>query len=177
MSRAAEAILSRAEAEDFLFEEARLIDEGHHQAWLDLFTADGIYWLPINADAAPTEHLSLILDDTHRREERVYRLRQTQFPAQSPSSQTLHVVSNIQVRDGITEELASGEVTLFSSQIIHEIRGGSADDRQLGLGDQRTFAGRAEHRLRRVDGVWRMSLKRLVLLNRRTPIPNLTFLL
>jgi 3-phenylpropionate/cinnamic acid dioxygenase small subunit len=46
----------------------------------------------------------------------------------------------------------------------------------LGLGDQRTFAGRAEHRLRREQGVWKISLKRLVLLNRNLPIPNLTFL-
>ena len=43
-----EDILSRADAEDFLYEEARLIDEGHFEEWLDVFTEDGIYWLPIN---------------------------------------------------------------------------------------------------------------------------------
>lgn len=172
-----EDILSRAEAENFLYEEARLIDEGRHEEWLDLFAEDGIYWLPIKADAAPNEHLSLIFDDNLRREERVYRLSQTQFPAQSPPSQTQHIISNVQVRDGIQEDLASGEVTVYSSQIIYEIRGVTADDRQLGLGDQRTFAGRAEHRLRQEEGAWKISLKRLVLLNRNLPIPNMTFLL
>ncbi len=172
-----EDILSRANAEDFLFEEARLINGGHFKAWLDLFTEDAIYWLPINADASPNEHLSLIYDDKLRREERVYRLSQTKFPAQSPPSQTQHLISNVQVRDGITEDIANGDVTIYSSQIIYEIRGVTADDRQLGLGDQRTFAGRAEHRLRREQGVWKISLKRLVLLNRNLPIPNMTFLI
>ena len=172
-----EDILSRADAEDFLYEEARLIDEGHFEEWLDIFTEDGIYWLPINLDAAPNEHLSLIFDDKLRRKERVYRLSQTKFPAQSPPSQTQHIISNVQVWDGVTDDLATGEVTIYSSQIIYEIRGVTADDRQLGLGDQRTFAGRAEHRLRREQGVWKISLKRLVLLNRNLPIPNLTFLI
>ena len=172
-----EDILSRADAENFLYEEGRLIDEGHFEEWLDLFTEDGIYWLPINLDAAPREHLSLIFDDKLRRQERVYRLSQTKFPAQSPPSQTQHIISNVQVRDGVTDDLATGEVTIYSSHIIYEIRGVTADDRQLGLGDQRTFAGRAEHRLRREQGVWKISLKRLVLLNRNLPIPNLTFLI
>ena len=172
-----EDILSRANAEDFLFEEARLINEGHFKAWLDLFTEDAIYWLPINADASPNEHLSLIYDDKLRREERVYRLSQTKFPAQSPPSQTQHLISNVQVRDGITEDIANGDVTIYSSQIIYEIRGVTADDRQLGLGDQRTFAARGEHRLRHEQGVWKISLKRLVLLNRNLPIPNMTFLM
>ena len=172
-----EDIMSRPDAEDFLYEEARLIDEGHLQAWLDLFSDDGIYWLPIKADAAPNEHLSLIFDDTLRREERVYRLGQTRFPAQSPPSQTQHVISNVQVRGGISDDLVAGEVTVFSSQVIYEIRAGTADDRQLGLGDQRTFAGRAEHRLRREHGMWKISLKRLVLINRNLPIPNMTFLM
>ncbi len=170
-------LLCREDAEDFLYEEARLIDEGQFEEWLDLFTEDGIYWLPIKADAAPNEHLSLIFDDTLRREERVYRLGQTKFPAQSPPSQTQHVISNVQVRGGTNEDPASGEVTVYSSQIIYEIRGVTADDRQLGLGDQRTFAGRAEHRLRRENSVWKISLKRLVLLNRNLPIPNMTFLM
>ena len=169
--------LSRVEAENFLYEEARLIDEGQFHAWLDLFTEDGIYWLPINSDAGPHEHLSLIYDDTLRRQERVYRLSQTNFPAQSPPSQTQHIISNVQVLGTANEVSAVEEVTVYSSQIIYEIRGVTADDRQLGLGDQRTFAGRVEHRLRLEQGIRKISLKRVVLLNRNLPIPNLTFLM
>ena len=165
------AEMSRTQAEDFLYEEARLLDERLYQDWLGLFAEDGIYWLPIDADAAPKEHLSLIYDDAHRREERVYRLTEFAPPSQSPPSRTLHMVSNVQVRNGA----AAGELTPHSSQIIHEMRGG--DHRQYELGDPRSFAARCEHRVRQEAGVWRITLKRMLLLNRDVPIPNLTFII
>ncbi len=37
------------------------------------------------------------------------------------------------------------------------------------------WAGRATHRLRRVDGEPRMSLKKVVLVNAAEPLPNLAF--
>ena len=107
-----------------------------------------------------------------RRRERVYRLTRTSFPAQDPPSATHHLISNV-----IVEDAAETEATILSSQIIHEIRAGAADDRQLDLGDQRAFAAHGEHKLRLVGGVWKIARKRLVLLNRDTAIPNLTFLL
>jgi len=48
------ARLTRQEAEDFLFDEARLLDERLFEAWLHLFTADGLYGIPIVEDADPT---------------------------------------------------------------------------------------------------------------------------
>ena len=163
--------MTRSDAEDFLYEEARLLDERLYDDWLKLFTDDGVYWLPIDADSAPKDHLSLIYDDSLRREERVYRLTQFAPPSQSPPSRTLHVVSNVQVRNGT----ADGELALHSSQIIHEMRVG--DYRQYELGDPRSFAARCEHRVRQHDGQWRLTLKRMVLLNRDVPIPNLTFII
>ena len=165
-------VITRAEAEDFLYAEARLLDEGRFKDWLELFTEDGIYWLPIDREAGPTDHLSIIYDDDLRRRERVYRLTQTSFPAQDPPSSTHHLISNVMVEDA-TET----DATILSSQLIHEIRAGAADDRQLDLGDQRAFAAHGEHRLRLVAGTWKIARKRLVLLNRDTAIPNLTFLL
>ena len=67
------------------------------------------------------------------------------------------------------------DVVLHSVQMVNEIRGG--DDRQYELGDPRIFAARAEHRLRLHDTNWKIVLKRMVLLNRHIPIPNLTFII
>jgi hypothetical protein len=39
------------------------------------------------------------------------------------------------------------------------------------------WAGRSTHRLRRVDGVLRMSVKKVVLINAAEPLPNLSFLI
>ena len=32
---------------DFVIHEARLIDQHRLEEWLDLFTDDGIYWMPL----------------------------------------------------------------------------------------------------------------------------------
>ena len=164
------ADIPRADAEAFLYREARLIDERQFDEWLKLFTEDAVYWLPIDENAGPQAHLSLIYDDAHRLKERVYRLAHTDFPAQSPPSHTVHYVSNVEVvpRRG-------ADVIVNSNQIVFELRSG--DDRQYEIGDQRAFAARCEHRLRTTPDGWRIAWKRMVLLNRNLPIPNLTFLL
>ena len=164
------ADIDRAEAEDFLYQEARLIDERRFDDWLGLFAEDAHYWLPIRDDAGPREHLSLIYDDRQRMRERVFRLGLDPL-AQSPPSRTLHLVSNVQIRPGD----GGDEVVLHSAQVVHEMRTG--DDRQLGLGDARSFAARCEHHLRRDNGAWKITLKRMLLLNRDTAISNLTFII
>lgn len=162
--------LTRSEAEDLLYHEARLLDEMRLEEWLELFTEDGLYWLPIDENKKPGEDTSLIYDLPIRRQERVYRLLSTPVPSQSPPSRTIHGILNVEVEDGPDDE-----VRVHSVQIVYEARVG--DHAQVGLGEQRSFAGRCEHRLRYEDGSWRIALKKLVLLNRDSSIPNLTFMI
>ena len=54
--------LTRQEAEAFLVQEARLLDEGLLGDWLNLFTADGIYWLPMVDGSDPEREPSLIYE-------------------------------------------------------------------------------------------------------------------
>lgn len=163
------AMVSRAEAEDFLFHEAQLLDERRFDVWLSLFTATGIYWLPIHADAAPDAATSLIYDESLRREERVYRLLNTPAYAQTPPSRTQHGISNVRVED----DPADG-VRVYSNQVVHELR--RADYRQAAGGEQRALVGQCEHRLADDNGRWRIALKKVVLLDRDLPITNLTFI-
>ena len=44
------ARLSRPEAEDILYSEARLLDERRYDDWLAMLTADAVYWMPCNGD-------------------------------------------------------------------------------------------------------------------------------
>ena len=164
-------VLTRAEAEDFLYLEARLIDEGRLRDWGDMFTEDGIYWLPVEETDEPGKRVSLIYDDKLRREERIFRALQTQAPSQDPPSATQHLVCNVTVVD------EGSAARVFSSQVIYETRGGDADYRQLGLGTQNVFAARCEHVLKPAGGYWKIALKKMLLLNRRRAIGNLTFIL
>lgn len=165
------AALTRADAEAFLYREARLLDERRYDDWLKLFVADGLYWVPVEDDADPYAKVSLIHDDGLRREERVFRLLRTRAHSQDPASRTQHFVSNVEVENG------SGDARVFSSQLIYEIRAQGGNYRHLELGEQRAIAARCEHVLRAEGGEWRIALKRMLLLNRDVPIGNLTFII
>ena len=163
-------LLSRSDAEAFLYSEADLLDEMRLEEWLRLFTDDGLYWIPLD-DKAPVEQCaSIVRDDTLRREERVYHLLHTKFPSQSPPSRTLHMIANVRVGMG-----TDGEVLVRSNQTIHEVRTG--DYRQTGLGQLTMLVSRVEHTLRLDDGRPRIAMKKIMLLNSDMPQGNLTFLI
>ena len=161
-------MLTRAEAEDILFEEARLLDEGEFERWLDLFSEDGVYWIPIVEDADPRRETSILWDDDELRRLRVHQLVNGRNFAQLPPSRTVHQVSNVQVLDCD----AQGEARVRCNLVVHEIRTG--DHRQLGLGDLRALPGKCEYRLRREER-WLIVEKKVVLINRDLPLVNLSF--
>ena len=33
---------------DFVYDEVRMLDEGRYDDWLNLWTEDGIYWMPLD---------------------------------------------------------------------------------------------------------------------------------
>lgn len=162
------------EAEQLLYREARLLDERRFEEWLELFTGDGLYWLPIREDEdreAAASGISIIYDDAQRREERVFRTLHTAVLDQNPRSRTVHVVSNVEV----DPEPVSGDARVWCAQMVSEMRPGGQG--QVGLNDQRSFAGRCEYRLRKVEGEWKFSMKKLTLINSDQPIYNLTFII
>ena len=162
--------ITRAEAEEFLCLEARLLDDGELERWLELFTPEGVYWVPID-DTKPTQwNSSLVWDDRLRREERVYHLLHVPFPSQSPRSRTIHLVTNVEV-----ELAVDGRTLVRSNQVIYEARRG--DFRQVGLGEVRALVARVEHILERGPATPLIAQKKVLLIDRDMPQSNLTFLL
>ena len=164
--------MTREEAENFLYMEARLLDEDRLEEWLTLFTADGIYWLPIDEEDDPERQASVIYDDPLQREKRVHQLRQGARYSQLPASRTIHYLSNVEVEPG-----RDGEVHLRCNVLILELRPGDHQAIQKGLGNQRALAGRCLYRLVSQEGSWRIALKKVLLIDRDMPLYNLTFVL
>lgn len=162
--------LTRQDAEDVLNRESRLLDERRFEEWLELFTADGIYWLPMVDGSDPRREPSLLYDDARLREQRVHRLLHEPNYAQLPPSRTIHYVSNIDVEDAG----AAGDARVRCNLLVVELRPGPR--RQLGLGKQNTFAARCEYHLRAADG-WKIALKKVLLIDSDQPVPPLTFLI
>jgi 3-phenylpropionate/cinnamic acid dioxygenase small subunit len=144
---------ARFEPEAFLFEEARMLDEGDFERWLDLFTEDGRYWVPaIWQQDDPLNSVSIHYEDRALLKVRIMRLRHPRTENMRPAPRTIHNISNV-VMTGLDEH--AGRCVLHSNLLYVEYR----------LDQQRVIAGRCRHELRRIDGQWRIALKRVDLLN------------
>jgi 3-phenylpropionate/cinnamic acid dioxygenase small subunit len=160
--------LDRLQAEAFLFHEARLLDERRLDEWLSLFTDDGLYWLPIMDDGSELEP-SIIHDDRARLEERIFRLNETRAYAQEPPSRTQHNISNVEVL-----EHSGPGVRVLCNLTLFEVRIGDAS--QPDLGRPQVLAGRCEYLLTGTDSP-RIARKKVMLLTRDLPLPNLSFII
>lgn len=94
--------LTRSDAEDFLIQEAALLDAWKLEEWAELFTDDGEYLVPATDDpeGKAGKSLYLIYDDRHRLGERAKRLLKKTAHAEQPHSRTRHMTSNVVVGKG-----------------------------------------------------------------------------
>lgn len=152
---------------DFLYREARLADEARYAEWLALWTDDGVYWVPATTepDPDPERQLSHVYDNRARIETRVKLLQTGVCYSQEPASRMRRLVSNIEVEAADGGELVAGSNFLLAELAVQAGR------------ELHWWAGRATHRLRRVDGQLHMSRKTVVLVNAAEPLPNLAFLI
>ncbi|MCA0422948.1 MAG: aromatic-ring-hydroxylating dioxygenase subunit beta [Proteobacteria bacterium] len=138
---------------DFVIAEARMLDELRFNEWLELFTEDGIYWMP--AEWGQTDHRlvgSLMYEDRLLLTVRVERLKGNRTFSQKPKSRCHHVLQ-VPTVDSRNDE--AGEYQLYTPFHYVETR----------LDDQYLFAGWARHTLVRLDGRLKIKLKRVDLVN------------
>ncbi len=166
--------IDRREIEDFLYHEAELLDERRYEEWLELFTDDGIFWIPLDAGSDPKREPSILYDDKHARMARVHQLVHQPHYSQMPPSRTVHAITNVRVGAGEPD----GRVPVRCNLAVTELRSGGPRAIQFGLGNQRTLAADCHYRLsRRPAGGWLIALKKVVLVDYDLPVENLTFII
>lgn len=113
-----------AEVEQFLFEEAELLDQWRLHEWLELFAPNGYYEIPATdrPDGDPTSDLFLIHDDRFLLEQRVNSLLTRSAHAEYPHSATRRMVSN--VRAAAAEE---DRLHIVANYVVYRIRSGVLD--------------------------------------------------
>lgn len=154
-----------AELEQFLYREAWLLDTGRLEEWLELFTPDATYWVPLEANQRdPQDTSSIIFDDRTLLEARVRQYRHPRAHARVPAARTVHQIGNVSVR---AEHPDRDEVVVASTLMLVEYR----PERQ------RVFGALCEHRLRRVGAEWRIAAKRVDLANSEAELDGIAFLL
>jgi 3-phenylpropionate/cinnamic acid dioxygenase small subunit len=154
-----ERLLLKEEVEDFLYHEADLLDERRYEEWLDLFTEDAHYWMPLRRNVPRNEPEREFTrqgvdvnwfdegKDTLRR--RVCQILTGIHWAEEPPSRICHIISNVQVMPA-----RPGEVEVRSRFIVYRNRVETETD---------FLVGRREDLLRRVNGDWRIARRKIVL--------------
>ncbi|HZE53101.1 MAG TPA: aromatic-ring-hydroxylating dioxygenase subunit beta [Bradyrhizobium sp.] len=146
--------------EAFLIHEARLLDEGHFDAWLALFTPDAHYWVPSQpGQTSPFDTVSLMYDDRRLLETRVRRLADPRIYSQEPRSRTSRIVTNLSSEPDNGEP---GQIVRSKFMMVEYRRE-----------EQRLFAGTYMHRLLADGETLRIAMKRVDLVNCDAPLDGL----
>lgn len=148
----------------FLYREARLQDEHRYDDWEALWTDDGIYWVPAAGATGgdPETNMSIIYDNRSRIALRIRQFHTGKRYSQIPLSRLVRLVSNIEII-----EQNGDEVRVGTSAIVYE----------SSMRGEVLWPSRNEYLLRRIDGEWRMALKKVVLANNDKALLTMAFLI
>ena len=140
------------EVEQFLYLQAELLDAKHWQEWIDLFAADGVYWMPIAPEQTEWEGTpSIFVEDKLLMEIRKGRISHPNAWSQAPQWETSHLVSHVAIESGDRDRLV-----VRSRLHMMELRRDAI----------RHFGGSYRHELARGDdGALRIRLQLLDLFN------------
>jgi len=150
----------------FLFGEAALLDARDWDSWGRLFLPEGTYWVPAaRGQTDSLHHVSLVNDNALLREIRLGRLKNSDATSLQGRPNSSHLVSNIRVT--AADDLR-GQYTLRSCFVVAQFASWGTS----------TFHGGYTHELLRdVDGVLRISLKRVDLVNVDGPLGDVLTIL
>jgi len=142
--------VTRAEVEEFLYEEAALLDAWALREWLALFTDDATYTVPSpdTPDGDPRTSLFLIADTRERLASRVNQLLGKSAWAENPRSRTRRLIANVRILD------ADGDgLRVTANFVVYRMRVEQVD----------TYVGRYEYTLVRRAGGLRIRRRRAIL--------------
>ena len=148
---------------EFVYHEARLIDEKRLVEWLDLFTEDGLYYMPLARDQPDGRlHTSLYYEDRLLLQVRIERLNHPNAFSQSEPSWCQHVLQVPRI-----ESRTADLVVLRTPYVYAEAQGDRQD----------VYLAVAWHHLKMRDGRLKMQMKKIDLLNRSAALPSIQLFL
>lgn len=143
-----------AEAVEFLYEEAHLLDGYDHRKWLEVLHPDIEYKMPIRLTRMPKDGLGFVDDMEFFNENysslrtRVQRLETDQAWAEQPGSRARHFVSNV-----LVDRLPDGDLQVTSAFLVTRTRADLPYD---------MFTGERNDTLRRGDDGHLLLARRII---------------
>ena len=141
--------VTRAQVEEFLYEEAALLDAWKLDEWLALLTEDATYRVPSNdrPDADPRATLFTIADDIARIRARVTRLKDRSAHAEFPPSRTRRLITNVRI-------VQRNPLHVEANFVVYRYRSNE---------DVRTYVGRYRYELRTESNRLRIARREAIL--------------
>lgn len=140
------------EIENFLYQESDLLDANDLDSWMEMFTEDGTYWMPVTPNQEdPHGHISILFENRA-----VMAVRAANFGHRLAASmeydiRSSHIISNIRL---LELDEATGDCTIKSNfQAVLYYR------------EQTLFAGTYTHKLKRVGDSYKIEQKRVDIIN------------
>jgi len=169
-------LLLERQAANFLYHEAELLDERRYEEWLDLLADDVRYWMPMRRNVKFGElereftregqDVNWFDEGKETLTRRVQQILTGVHWAEEPLSRICHMVSNVQLLGVEPSMPEPSEVTVKSRFLIYRNRVETETD---------ILVGKREDVLRRVDGQWKISRRKIVLDQSVLLSKNLTF--
>lgn len=149
---------------DFIYAEARMLDEGRFEEWLELWLPDGRYWMPLDFQQEDPElTTSLLYEDVFMLRLRIERLEGRRTFSQKPKSRCHHVLSR-----PFVDEVDEGSGRCVTTTFMHYVE--TRQDEQFLL------ALTATHTLVVTDDGIRIANKKVELLNSDAAFRNIQLL-
>ena len=175
-SEAIAQLLLQQQIEDFLYDEAELLDERRYEDWLALLADDVRYWMPMRRNVKFGElereftragqDINWFDEGKDTLTRRVQQILTGVHWAEEPLSRLCHMVSNVQLLHVQPSVVAPAEVTVKSRFLIYRNRVETETD---------LLVGKREDVLRQVDGQWKIRQRKIVLDQNVLLAKNLTF--
>ena len=169
-------LLVKQDVEDFLYHEAELLDERRYEEWLDLFTEDARYWMPMRRNVPAEERereftregtdVNWFDEGKDTLTRRVKQILTGVHWAEQPPSRICHMVSNVQILHASPAGPSPTEVAAKSRFLIYRNRVETETD---------LLVGKREDLLCLVNGRWRIARRKIILDQSVLLAKNLTF--
>jgi 3-phenylpropionate/cinnamic acid dioxygenase small subunit len=165
------------EVEDLLYAEADLLDGRQYMDWLDLFTEDVRYWMPIrknvpwrdqSGDTSAQDEVGWFDDDKATLGKRVKQLMTGIHWAEEPLSRVSHIISNVRMVEK-RETLADGDSMPVTCRFfVYRNRLETETD---------LLVGRREDQIRRVGSELKIARRKILIEQSVLMAKNLTVFL
>jgi benzoate/toluate 1,2-dioxygenase beta subunit len=143
--------------EQLLYHQAECLDGRNWQGFIDLFTEDGLYWVPASPEQTTGDGVpSIFYEDRDLMGVRLRRLGHPRAWSQKTEWGTNHVVSNVVVEK---QDPKTGDVVARSRFHMMEFRNDTT----------RHFAGSYIHHLKKTQDGYRIKLQRVDMVNAQGP--------